>query len=630
MTVGDVLRTLRAAAPAGWSPSAVRGAVSALGLYARHGGDGADAASAPFDRASVRAFLSGNTAAALGVSDATLRAYASHLRALLDTAGGAGRPAQIRDIEGPWRKLFDSVALLDVKRDLVYAAGPFLAWCAAEGLRFGDVDADTVVAWRDHRLAHGKVTVTAARHIKTARRARALWNHLARIPACAALGVRAVAQPFPDGRVRYAMPADMLAPILAEFDQRVVPWVKGEATPEGRRVDEVLDELAAAPAQSAKIAAARTLIGAAPRNRRSGREARLRACGVLLAGATWGPARIRVARAGVVSLVKALWTRTGARIETMAELADPDLLEAAAEALAEATDPEGLGSSYVSGLLKLVRKVACGFVGSGADEIDRIDVLIGAFTPDFVGISPRNKRKLQQFTPARIAAFFAMSGQIIGEVNAALARRKAAIARARAEGLPEPALIDAAIAGKLELVVAHDIFCARAPRSANLLGIDLGRHVRTGADGCVVIELPPEMVKNAKALTIPLNAAMSAVFRRYVATVRPVLLTDANRDSTMLFPARMSGEGHYSALTDKLMREIHTRVGVRFHPHLYRHLLGWTWLKEDPGALPKVQILLGHKDLKTTLKFYVDLDETLALQAWSDHLEDRSNGAVAA
>ena len=94
----------------------------------------------------------------------------------------------------------------------------------------------------------------------------------------------------------------------------------------------------------------------------------------------------------------------------------------------------------------------------------------------------------------------------------------------------------------------------------------------------------------------------------------------------MLFPARKNDEGSYSRLTVRLMAEIHRRVGVRFNPHLYRHLLGWVWRKEDPTKLPQVQILLGHKNLKTTLQFYVDLDETLALQSWSDYLEDRVNG----
>jgi len=628
VTVADMQRILRETPPHGWSPSVLRGATSALKLYERFAGGGACAGSPPFDRASVRKFLAANTPASLGVSPATCAAYASHLRALLDMVGGGGRTPQIRDVTGRWRWLYDAVAETDLPQDLVWAAGPFFAWCDAQGIEFTDLTAETFVAYRDHRITHGGVTGAEAKHTKASKRARDLWNHLATLPVFADLGVRAAEQPFADGRVRYATPDALLAPLLAEFDEQVVPWVTGKTTPQGRPVDEILDEIEAiaAPPRSAKVAAARRYNGKASQNRKSAREERLRACGVLLAAGTWGPKRVAVARAGIISLVKCFFTTTGTLIETMAELSEPDLLEAAAEALDEATDFDDVGSSYVSTLVKLVRKIAVGFVGVGAVEAARISHIIVRHTPDRAGVSPRNKLKLQQFTPDRIDAFFGMSGALVAEVNAEVARRRAANRRAAAAGRKPVELLDAEIARKLELVVAHDIFCARAPRKANVLGIDLDRHVRDAADGTIIVELPPEMVKGGRKLVIPLNPRMSAVFRQHIAKARPLLLTDANRGSMMLFPARKRAEGHYTCLTVQLMREIHERVGVKFNPHLYRHLVGWVWLKNDPSKLPQVQILLGHKNIATTLKFYAELDETLALQQWSDRLEGHGHG----
>jgi len=600
-TASDLIDMLRDTPPAGWSASALRGATSALKLYDRLAGAGAG--SPPFDRLSVRKFLAASTPASLGVSPATWSAYASHLRALLDLVGGGGRTAQIRDVTGRWRWLYDAVAALKLKQDLVWAAGPFFAYCAARDLSCSDVVAETFVDYRDHRSAHGGVTNGAAKHVKAAKRARDLWNHLATLPAFADLGVRVVEQPFADGRVRYATPDALLAPLLAEFDGQVVPWVTGKTTPQGRPVDEILDaiEAVAAPPKSAKVAKAQRFNGKSSQNRKSEREERLRAQGVLLDGRTWGPKRVTVARAGIISLVKCLYATNDTLIETMAELSDPDLLEAAAEALDEATDTDALGSSYVSSLLMLVKKIATGFVGVGAAEAARISDIIVRHTPDRAGVSPRNKLKLQQFTPERIDAFFGMSGAIVAEINSDFARRRAASRRAATKGRPQADLIDAEIARKLELVVAHDIFCARAPRRANVLGIDLDRHVRDAADGTIVLELPPEMVKGGRKLVIPLNPRMSAVFRQHVAKARPLLLTDANKCSTMLFPARKRADGHYTCLTVQLMREIHERVGVKFNPHLYRHLVGWVWLKNDPSKLPQVQILLGHKNIATTL-----------------------------
>lgn len=629
-TVADVIAMLHQTPPAGWSTSALRGTTSALKLYGRLAGNGKGPDFTMIDRASVRQFLATSTPAALGVSQATWNAYASHLRALLDQIGGTGRPVQIRDVTGRWRQLYDAAAGLGLPRDLLYAAGPFFAWCDAQGLGFADVVAATFVAYRDHRVARGRVTARDAKDTKTAKRARDLWNRLASRPDFADLGVRAAEQPFPDGRVRYAMPEALLAPLLAEFDELVVPWATGRTTPQGRPVDAILDEMEAfaAPPKSAKIARAQQFNGKASQNRRSEREERLRAHGVLLDGRTWGPKRVDVARAGIVSLVKCCYAATDTLIETMAELVEPDLLEAAAEALDEATDIDDLGSSYVSDLLKVVRKIAVGFVGVDVATAMRIGNIIAKYTPDRAGVSPRNKLRLQQFTPERIEAFCAMSGAILAEVNAEMARRRAANRRAATAGQPKVETLDAEIACKLELVVAHDIFCARAPRKANVLGIDLARHVREDHEGHVVIELPPEMVKGNRKLVIPLNAQMSAVFRQHVAKARPRLLTEANKGSTMLFPARKSSRGHYTCLITQLMREIHERVGVRFNPHLYRHLLGWIWLRDDPRRLPQVQVLLGHKKIETTLRFYAELDETLALQAWSDQLEKHANGDV--
>lgn len=627
-TAPHVLAMLAQTPPDGWSEAALRGAKSALAFYERRGCQGATGGSPTFDRASVRTFLASNTPASLGVSQATLSAYASHWRAVPDLIGGGGRAAQIRDVIGKWRRLYDAVAGLGLKQDLVWAAGPFFAWCDAKGLGFTEVVAATFVEYRSHRVTQGRVTVGDAKDTKTAKRARDLWNHLAVRPEFAELGVRAVDQPFTDGRVRYATPEELLAPLLAEFDNRVVPWVTGKTTPEGRPVDEILNEMeaAAAPALSEKIARARRFNGGQAENRRAEREDRLRAHGVLLDGRTWGPKRLEVARAGIISLVKSYYATTNTLIETIEDLTEPEQLEAAARALDEATDVEGLGSSYVASLLKLVRKIAVGYVGVSADAAARISAVIKKFTPDRAGISPRNMLKLQAFTPERIDSFFEMSGVMVGEINKELARRREANRRAVAAGRKPVDLVDAEIARKLELVVAHDIFCARAPRRANVLGIDLARHVRDAADGTVVIELPPEMVKGGKKLTIPLSARRSAVFRQHVEKARPLLLTDANKDSTMLFPARKCDYGHYTCLTVQLMREIHERVGVKFHPHLYRHLVGWVWLKEDPAKLGQVQLLLGHKDIKTTLNFYIELDETLALQEWSEYLEKRDNG----
>jgi integrase len=82
----------------------------------------------------------------------------------------------------------------------------------------------------------------------------------------------------------------------------------------------------------------------------------------------------------------------------------------------------------------------------------------------------------------------------------------------------------------------------------------------------------------------------------------------------------------FVGLLDRLMRHTMRIAGVRMNPHLYRHFVGWLWLKEDPNRLPDVQRLLGHKSLETTLRYYAEIDENLALDRWQQFLADRKSG----
>lgn len=59
---------------------------------------------------------------------------------------------------------------------------------------------------------------------------------------------------------------------------------------------------------------------------------------------------------------------------------------------------------------------------------------------------------------------------------------------------------------------------------------------------------------------------------------------------------------------------IATRCGLRFHPHLFRHLAAWLTLRENPDAHGQVQRILGHKSLSSTMAFYSGLEGTAALQ----------------
>ena len=97
-------------------------------------------------------------------------------------------------------------------------------------------------------------------------------------------------------------------------------------------------------------------------------------------------------------------------------------------------------------------------------------------------------------------------------------------------------------------------------------------------------------------------------------------------NGTRLFPQQVRKKAlgrPYAALLKRVTRLLARHAGVQIHPHLYRHLLGWIWLKNSSDHLPKVQRLLGHKDLRTALEYHAELDDELALDQWSDYLDKK-------
>src|SRR5690606_19137717 len=120
------------------------------------------------------------------------------------------------------------------------------------------------------------------------------------------------------------------------------------------------------------------------------------AAGVLLGGACWNAKTAATARAAIKSLAMALWAQTELVITSIDDLTEPEILEAAATALDEATDEECIGSSYLETVLKRVKKLAVGFVDRSAEDLVAINALVKSFAPSFGGISPRNRAKLEQ------------------------------------------------------------------------------------------------------------------------------------------------------------------------------------------------------------------------------------------
>ncbi|MBK1634157.1 site-specific integrase [Rhodovulum adriaticum] len=580
------------------------------------------------DRQAVIAFFAANTPATFGLKKSSYATYKYDILEVIDTATGRGRKRTIDDIAGPYRAIQDRVRQSDLPLDLKNNAGSFFVYLHDEGIAPGEITTDTLAAYFEHRLSVARTTEkTCRKHVK---RVAALLARLTRDPDFAEYGFAAPPHPFPDTRDKFGISEATIAPLIAEFDRRVAPWVLGEMSRDGLSRAEFIAVLDRAVVEEdprkARLQARKRARG--KRSKDARRNEKLSESGFLLPNQQWSERTLATRRAQIVALAKALAAETGYVIDTLEDLTDPDVVEEAADILAEINAGE-FPSSYVAVVLKTIRKIAVGLVGREAADLDALSELIEAHATDETAMSERNLAKLRAFTETQIGAFLDLSSKMLNDLNAEVDRRRRQQKRETGRRPARLEVYDRALAQRVMLVLAHDILLTRAPRRGNVTAIRLD-WIRW-REGCATIVVPSIGVKGRDGqdpdLLIPLGPAQSDLLRVFIDRIRAKALLDGDEENPFLFPIQDIGGSRrnqpYKALLDRLCREVHVRIGVRINPHLYRHLIGWIWLREDPDRLPEVQKLLGHKRLETTLKFYIALDESLALQRWQDHINER-------
>ena len=55
-------------------------------------------------------------------------------------------------------------------------------------------------------------------------------------------------------------------------------------------------------------------------------------------------------------------------------------------------------------------------------------------------------------------------------------------------------------------------------------------------------------------------------------------------------------------------------TGLTINPHLFRHLGAHLYLQAHPGGYETVRLVLGHKDITTTTRFYTGPEMAAAVR----------------
>ena len=166
-------------------------------------------------------------------------------------------------------------------------------------------------------------------------------------------------------------------------------------------------------------------------------------------------------------------------------------------------------------------------------------------------------------------------------------------------------------ATRFQIGLAIEILLHAPIRMNNLVSLRLDKNlVRPGGrTGLWHLVLTREEVKNSEAHEYELASETTRLLDRYLKQFRPSL--DPG-DSPFLFVVRGGGPKSQTTLFQQITQAIQTHVGVRMTPHQFRHFAAKLMLEHSPGAFSATSQLLGHRNHKTTVKFYSGIDTLTA------------------
>ena len=181
---------------------------------------------------------------------------------------------------------------------------------------------------------------------------------------------------------------------------------------------------------------------------------------------------------------------------------------------------------------------------------------------------------------------------------------------------------------KAQAAIGIKVLTLYALRLKNLSALSFEAHInlRTEKGATSTLEIPAEEVKGHKHLGFDLRPDLVAMLVYYRDYLVPQI---AGRRPTDLF-VNVDGISVKGFAGVRYLIQSHLkRAGIDLNPHAFRHLAGKLILDEQPGAHELVKQLLGHNDIKTTVKFYTGIDTQRAGRFHQHLLDERVKGLAA-
>jgi integrase len=333
------------------------------------------------------------------------------------------------------------------------------------------------------------------------------------------------------------------------------------------------------------------------------------------------PTTLRDVKLRIYQLASAL-AQSGRNPKTILGLNDLVATEAAKAALRVQHDRNGKRKTgQLANYARTLINAARHWVKASEADIDALRALGRSITPKTGGMTDKNRSRLRQFdNQSAVHRLIGLPGLVF-------------------DTLPADGRLSPAQALRAQSALAVAILILGAPlRIKNLASLQLGVHVLEtrpmglGGNGGVVagkgtttrhIVLPALEVKNTKDLEFTLPSGLCKYLDTYVRRCLPILMRGG---STYLFPNTTGGSKTPGSLSVQLKTFLKRETGLIFNSHLSRHLAAKLFLERNAGDYATVQMLLGHKDLQTTMRAYVGMEQGDAIKRYDQMMDDLLEG----
>jgi len=311
---------------------------------------------------------------------------------------------------------------------------------------------------------------------------------------------------------------------------------------------------------------------------------------------------IRTRRNDLVSLAKKA-VRLGVPINSITSLSallDPVLVEKVIDDEWEKAGPEPKGTTIDLGkkVVAVARSVGC-FEKPALEQLEEIRAKLEKHRKE--GMTPKNMKLIRQVLNSDV-------WQRVVNYPTKLMKE--------ARALKDRAPVKAAI--MVEVAVAITILTAAPVRAANLAAIRLDENLIRpgGSQSPYLLVFPDYDVKNRVDLNFELDDYMTGLIDEYVREYRSSLLRGASGD--WLFPATGGSHKDPHWFGIQITERIQKATGLRITIHQFRHAAAAIYLRYHPGDYETVRRLLGHRNIRTTVRFYCGLETIHATRLFGD------------